>query len=210
MFTGLIEDVGIIKSISDSKIEIKTNLDNIKKGDSISVNGVCLTAIFVNKNSFIAEYSSNTSNITNFSRLKKKSKINLERSLKCCSRFGGHVVSGHVDGIAKIKFIEKVKQFYKIIFSCEKNITDLCVNKGSIAVDGVSLTISSVSILHFETFIIPETFNNTIMQFKKNGDEVNIEVDIFAKYIRKFINENNTNKKDRDITIEMLNKTGFA
>ncbi|MDR0401678.1 MAG: riboflavin synthase, partial [Endomicrobium sp.] len=80
----------------------------------------------------------------------------------------------------------------------------------SIAVDGVSLTISSVSILHFETFVIPETFNNTIMQFKKNGDEVNIEIDIFAKYIRKFINENNTNKKDRDITIEMLNKTGFA
>ncbi|GMO65588.1 MAG: riboflavin synthase [Endomicrobiia bacterium] len=204
MFTGLIEDVGIVKNTSSSKIEIETKLDNIVKGESIAVNGVCLTAVLVCEYGFVADYSPNTDKITTLSKLKRNSRINLERALKLSSRLGGHIVSGHVDGIAKVKKIEKLKQFYRIIFSCNENITKYCIDKGSIAIDGISLTLSSVSTLEFEVFIIPETFNNTTMQLKGLGDEVNIETDIFARYIEKF-----TNEKTNGITFGMLKKNGF-
>ncbi|GHT63749.1 riboflavin synthase [Endomicrobiia bacterium] len=204
MFTGLIEDIGTVKNISSSQIELDTKLDNIAKGDSISVNGVCLTAVNLNKSTFIADYSPSTDRITTLSRLKQNSKVNLERALKLSSRFGGHIVNGHVDGIAKIEKIEKLKEFYRVVFSCGKNISAYCVEKGSIAVDGISLTIASLLNSGFEVFIIPETFNNTIMQFKKVGDEVNIEADILAKYIEKFI----TNKTS-GILLETLKGNGF-
>ncbi|GHT55211.1 riboflavin synthase [Endomicrobiia bacterium] len=204
MFTGLIEDIGTVKNILSSQIELDTKLDNIAKGDSISVNGVCLTAVNLNKSTFIADYSPSTDRITTLSRLKQNSKVNLERALKLSSRFGGHIVNGHVDGIAKIEKIEKLKEFYRVVFSCGKNISAYCVEKGSIAVDGISLTIASLLNSGFEAFIIPETFNNTIMQFKKVGDEVNIEVDILAKYIEKFI----TNKTN-GILLETLKGNGF-
>ncbi|GHT33255.1 riboflavin synthase [Endomicrobiia bacterium] len=204
MFTGLIEDIGTVKNILSSQIELDTKLDNIAKGDSISVNGVCLTAVNLNKSTFIADYSPSTDRITTLSRLKQNSKVNLERALKLSSRFGGHIVNGHVDGIAKIEKIEKLKEFYRVVFSCGKNISAYCVEKGSIAVDGISLTIASLLNSSFEAFIIPETFNNTIMRFKKVGDEVNIEVDILAKYIEKFI----TNKTN-GILLETLKGNGF-
>ncbi|MDR1511786.1 MAG: riboflavin synthase [Endomicrobium sp.] len=204
MFTGLIEDIGIVKGISHSRIEIETKLNDISKGDSIAANGVCLTAIFVRENSFAADRSPNTDKLTTLSKLKKNSRINLERALKLSSRFGGHIVSGHIDEMAKIKSIEKLKQFYRITFSCKENITKYCVDKGSIAIDGISLTLSSVSILEFEVFVIPGTFSGTTMQFKKPGDKVNIETDIFAKYIEKF-----TSKKTNGITFEILKNNGF-
>jgi len=204
MFTGLIENIGTVKNISDSKIEIETGLDDITKGDSISVNGVCLTAVFVHKKGFAADYSPNTDRITTLSKLIRNSKVNLERALKLSSRLGGHIVSGHVDGTATIKKIEQLNHFYKIEFSCRENISTHCVERGSIAVDGISLTLSSTSVSGFEIFVIPETFNNTAMQFKKTGDEVNIETDILAKYIEKF-----ANKKTNDITLEMLKGNGF-
>jgi riboflavin synthase len=207
MFTGLVEDIGIVKNISGSKIEIETKLDGIAKGDSISVNGVCLTAVFVNvnKDCFVADYSPITDRITTLSKLKQNSKVNLERAVKLSSRLGGHIMSGHVDGTAEIKEIENLRQFFRVVFSCGGNISAYCVDKGSVAVDGISLTLSSVLVPGFEVFIIPETFNNTIMQFKKEGDKVNIETDIIAKYIEKF-----TNKKTTKISIEMLKESGFV
>ncbi|GHT37779.1 riboflavin synthase [Endomicrobiia bacterium] len=204
MFTGLIEDIGTVKNILSSQIELDTKLDNIAKGDSISVNGVCLTVVNLNKSTFIADYSPSTDRITTLSRLKQNSKVNLERALKLSSRFGGHIVNGHVDGIAKIEKIEKLKEFYRVVLSCGKNISAYCIEKGSIAVDGISLTIVSLLSSGFEVFIIPETFNNTIMQFKKVGDEVNIEADILAKYIEKF-----TTNKTSGILLETLKGNGF-
>jgi riboflavin synthase len=186
MFTGLVEDIGTVKNISSSKIEIETTFNDISKGDSIAVNGVCLTAVCVNKNIFAVNYSPHTDNVTTLSKLKQNSKVNLERALTLSSRLGGHIVSGHVDGTAKIEKIEALKEFYKVKFLCGKNILKYCVDKGSIAVDGISLTIASLSCSGFEIFIIPETFNNTIMKFKKAGAEVNVETDILAKYIEKF------------------------
>ncbi|MDR1104489.1 MAG: riboflavin synthase [Endomicrobium sp.] len=186
MFTGLVEDIGMVKNISSSKIEIETTFNDISKGDSIAVNGVCLTAVCVNKNIFAADYSPHTDNVTTLSKLKQNSKVNLERALTLSSRLGGHIVSGHVDSTAKIEKIEALKEFYKVKFLGGKNILKYCVDKGSIAIDGISLTIASLSCSGFEIFIIPETFNNTIMKFKKVGAEVNVETDILAKYIEKF------------------------
>jgi riboflavin synthase len=204
MFTGLIEDIGVIRNISSSRIEVETTLNDISKGDSISVNGVCLTAVSINKNIFAADYSPHTDKITTLSKLKKNSKVNLERALTLSSRLGGHIVSGHVDGTAKIEKIEVLKGFYKVKFLCEKDILNYCVNKGSIAVDGISLTITSILDYGFEIFIIPKTFDNTIMQLKKASDEVNIETDVLAKYVEKF-----TKKETSNISFEMLKKNGF-
>ena len=204
MFTGLIEDIGIVKKISSSRIEVETKLEGISKGDSISVNGVCLTAVVVNKNSFIVDYSPNTDKVTTLSKLKQNSNVNLERALTLSSRLGGHIVSGHVDGTAKIETIESLKNFYRIIFSCKYNIMSYCVEIGAVAVDGISLTISSLLSSGFEVFVIPKTFNNTIAQFKKIGDEVNIETDILAKYIEKI-----ADKKTNSISFEMLKGNGF-
>jgi riboflavin synthase len=186
MFTGLVEDIGTVKNISSSKIEIETTFNDISKGDSIAINGVCLTAVCVNKNIFAADYSPHTDNVTTLSKMRQSSKVNLERALTLSSRLGGHIVSGHVDGTAKIEKIGALKEFYKVRFLCRKNILKYCVDKGSIAIDGISLTIASLSYSGFEIFIIPETFNNTIMKLKKVGAEVNVETDILAKYIEKF------------------------
>jgi riboflavin synthase len=205
MFTGLIEDIGTVKNILGSKIEIETKLDGIAKGDSISVNGVCLTAVFVNKGCFAADYSPATDKLTTLSKLKQNSKVNLERAVGLSSRLGGHIVSGHVDGTAEIKEIKNLRQFFKIVFSCGKSVFAHCVGKGSVAVDGISLTLSSLSVSGFEIFVIPETFSNTIMQFKKEGDKVNIETDIIAKYVEKF-----ASKKTNGISLEMLKENGFV
>ncbi|MDR3306793.1 MAG: riboflavin synthase [Endomicrobium sp.] len=199
MFTGLIEDIGTVKSISSSKIEIESKFNDISKGDSIAVNGVCLTAGSVNKNVFAADYSPHTDKTTTLSKLKQGSKVNLERALTLLSRLGGHIVSGHVDGAAKIDKIEVLKEFYRVKFLCGKNILKYCVDKGSIAVDGISLTIATVRSVGFEVFIIPETFNNTTMRLKKADSEVNVETDILAKYIEKF-----AKKESSGITTETL------
>ncbi|MDR0977742.1 MAG: riboflavin synthase [Endomicrobium sp.] len=199
MFTGLIEDVGTIKSISSSRIEIETLFNDIVKGDSIAVDGVCLTAVCVGNNVFSADYSPHTDKITTLSKLKQYSKVNLERAVKVSSRLGGHIVSGHVDGKVRIQKIEVLKEFYRVKFSCEKDILKFCVDRGSIAINGISLTIAAVFSSGFEIFIIPETFNNSTMRLKRIGCEVNVETDIIAKYVEKF-----TKKESSGITPEML------
>jgi riboflavin synthase len=204
MFTGLIEDIGAVKFISDSKIEIETSLDDISQGDSISVNGICLTATKIFEYGFQADFSVNTFKITSLSKLKIKSKVNLERALKLSSRLGGHLVSGHIDGIGEIKKIENFGNSHKFSFLCKENIVKYCVDKGSIAIDGVSLTVSAIIDFIVEVFIIPETFNKTNFYFKKAGEIVNIETDILAKYV-----ENFTNKKTKSINFETLLKRGF-
>jgi riboflavin synthase len=204
MFTGLIEDVGTVKSITKSQIEIETRIDDISKGGSVAVNGVCLTAVVVGGYSFSVDYSPNTNAVTALYELKTNSKVNLERALKLSSRLGGHIVSGHVDGTAKIKEISKRGNFYKISFLCGKEILRYIVDKGSVAVDGISLTVSNINSSDFEVFIIPETFYNTAMRFRKIGDTVNIETDILAKYIEKLMN-----KKTGSISFEMLKENGF-
>jgi riboflavin synthase len=203
MFTGLIEDIGKVCAISSSKITIETKLDGIAPGDSVAVNGVCLTAVSVSAPRFSADYSPHTDKATNLSKLKKDSPVNLERALQLSSRLGGHIVSGHVDAGAKIENIENHGDFFRVIFSLPGELERYCVDRASIAIDGVSLTVSKALPSGFEVFIIPQTFNNTIFKFKKNGDTVNIETDILAKYAQKAVS------KKSGLTLEFLKENGF-
>ncbi|MDR0822836.1 MAG: riboflavin synthase, partial [Endomicrobium sp.] len=128
MFTGIIEDIGTVQSLSASRICIESKLGGIKKGDSISVNGVCLTAVLIDKNSISFDYSPHTDKITNLSSLKANSKVNLERALTLSTRIGGHIVSGHIDSKAEIKNIQKLDRFFKVDFSCGQEILKHCAD----------------------------------------------------------------------------------
>ena len=210
MFTGLIEAVGEVEKffLNDVGARIKfrcgsdCDFSDVKAGDSIAVNGVCLSVTAVDLPFFEADIMNETLKLTNLKNLKKGNEINLERSLKFNSRLDGHIVSGHIDTIAKVKSIVKEGFSKKIIFACD---TDLIVKKGSIAINGVSLTVSDLRKDCFEVSLIPETINNTNLKKIKVGDIVNIEYDLFAKYIKKFFNVS----QKKGITIEFLKKNGF-
>ena len=206
MFTGIIEDIGKVINITDSQIEIETCLDDIKIGDSIAVNGACLTVTKINRNNISFDYSPTTSDITNISLLKKNSLVNLERALTLQTRLGGHIVSGHIDASTKIVDIKKNDNFYFISFSVNEVIKKYAVKKGFIAIDGISLTIVENNEMNFSVTMIPETYNKTIFHTRKEGDIVNIEIDVFAKYIEKLFNKKNDKK---EITIDLLKENGF-
>ena len=206
MFTGIIEDIGKVISITDSQIQIETCLNDIKTGDSIAVNGVCLTVTNISNKNLSFDYSPTTSDITNISLLKKNSFVNLERALTLQTRLGGHIVSGHIDTSTKITDIKKTGNFYFIYFATNKIITKYMVHKGFIAIDGVSLTIAQNNEMEFSVTMIPETFNKTIFHTRKAGDIVNIEIDVFAKYIEKIFNKSNDKK---EITLDLLKENGF-
>ena len=206
MFTGIIEDIGKVTNITDSQIEIETCLDDIKTGDSVAVNGACLTVTKINGKNLSFDYSPTTSDITNISLLKKNSVVNLERALTLQTRLGGHIVSGHIDTSTKIVDIKKSGNFYFISFSVNEKIKRYVVNKGFIAIDGISLTVAENNETVFSVTMIPETFNKTIFHTRKIGDIVNIEIDVFAKYVEKLFNKCNEKK---DITMDLLKENGF-
>ncbi len=206
MFTGIIEDIGKVTDITNSQIEIETCLDDIKIGDSVAVNGVCLTVTKIYGNNLSFDYSPTTSDITNISLLKKNSFVNLERALTLQTRLGGHIVSGHIDTSTKIVDIKKSENFYFISFAINEEIKKYIVRKGFIAVDGISLTIAENDERSFSVTMIPETFKKTIFHTRKVGDIINIEIDVFAKYVEKILKKSNEKK---DITIDLLKENGF-
>ena len=194
MFTGIVEDVGTIKELKTRTKEvlftIKTkNIDvkEIKIGESISINGACLTVISIGDSSFIVEVSHETLKRTTLSKLKIGSKVNLERSLKLGDRMGGHIVNGHVDGVGKVESIQRRGKSVEIWFSLPKGLSTYVVEKGSIAVDGVSLTVNVVKGDRFSVNIIPYTQEATIFGKMRSGGSVNIECDIIGKYVEKFL-----------------------
>lgn len=206
MFTGIIEDIGKVIDITSSQIQIETCLDDIKTGDSIAVNGVCLTVTKINGKQLSFDYSPTTSDITNVSLLKKNSLVNLERALTLQTRLGGHIVSGHIDTSTKIVDIKKNGNFYIISFAVNKIIKKYVVKKGFIAIDGISLTVAESNENIFSVTMIPETFNRTIFHTRKTEDIVNIEIDVFAKYVEKLFNKSNEKK---EITMDLLKENGF-
>ena len=194
MFTGIIENTGAVKRITrkgeDALLVIDTslNLDDIKVGDSIAVNGACLTVTEKTDRSFSADVSAETLARTNLKLLKSGDKINLEKSLRMNSFLGGHLVLGHVDGLGKIQ--GKINKANSLQF-CVEIDTELgryIVEKGSVAVDGISLTVNRCEKNRFYVNIIPHTARNTTLEFKKVADLVNIETDIIGKYVEKFLN----------------------
>jgi len=206
MFTGLIEKVANVKNFlitsNGAKIEFSADFDSVKIGESIAINGVCLTMTSINNGCYCADVMKETLNVTNLKYLKTGDKINLERAMKLSSRLDGHIVSGHIDTIATVKNIIQDGFSKRISFNCN---TDLIIKKGSIAINGVSLTVANVSSDSFEVSLIPETLKNTNLENLKIGDMVNIEYDLFAKYIQKFCQ----NKKESKLTFEFLKENGF-
>jgi len=206
MFTGIIEDIGKVVNITNSQLEIETCLDDIKIGDSVAVNGACLTVVKISNKVLSFDYSPTTSDITNISSLKKNSVVNLERALTLNTRLGGHIVSGHIDTSTKIIDIKKEDRFYFISFKVNEDIKKYIVKKGFISIDGISLTIAENDGEKFSVAMIPETFNKTIFYTRKVGDIVNIELDILSKYVEQMLNKKNDKK---EITFDLLKENGF-
>jgi riboflavin synthase len=194
MFTGIIENAGAVKRITrkgeDALLVIDTslNLDDIKVGDSIAVNGACLTVTEKTDRGFSADVSAETLTRTNLKLLKSGDRVNLEKSLRMNSFLGGHLVLGHVDGLGKIQ--EKMNKANSLQLGVEidTELSRYIVEKGSVAVDGISLTVNRCEKNRFYVTIIPHTARNTTLEFKKVADLVNIETDIIGKYVEKLLN----------------------
>lgn len=195
MFTGIIEDTGEIiefrRKGGGGYVDIKALLSReLKEGDSISVDGACLTVKEVKDRSFVVFLSEETLNRTKFSKtLRKGEFVNLERALKVGDRMGGHFVTGHVDCIGKLKYKRKHGLSEEWVIEFPEEFRKYLVYKGSIAVDGVSLTISALSKKTFKVSLIPFTLNKTTLGRKKSGDLLNLEFDLLAKYIENFLKE---------------------
>ncbi len=211
MFTGIVEEIGYIKSIKRGQngigldIGCKKILDDLKIGDSVAVNGVCLTAVDVGGDYFSVDVSFETLSKSNIGELKIKEYVNLERALKVSDRLSGHMVLGHIDSKCSISNIRKTGDFYVININIDSNVYRYCVYKGSVCVDGISLTINKLLSSSMELLIIPHTFENTNLRYKKIGNYVNIEVDIIGKYVEKMLNGTKEPMNE-----EFLRSNGFA
>jgi riboflavin synthase len=192
MFTGLVADKGEVialeKRAESALITIKSTLSSeLNIGDSISVNGVCLTAISKNGETFQADVMIQTLNLTSLGNLIVGDLVNLELAMAANSRFGGHIVQGHVDGVAKVKENSEGEKWNKFVIEIPNNLVKYIVNQGSITVDGVSLTVGNILDNEVTLWLIPETLSKTNLGIKKPGNLLNIEVDILAKYIERLM-----------------------
>lgn len=213
MFTGIIEEVGEIDSISRKgnslSLRIKADkiMSNISMGDSIAVNGICLTVTEFTQDGFLVDSMKETLEKTSLKNSKVGDLVNLERAMTANGRFGGHIVTGHIDGVGKIVEIKKdeIATWYRI--QTNKKIMQYLIEKGSIAIDGISLTIVDFTEDSFRVSVIPHTFNETILSYKKIGSLVNLENDCVGKYIERILNINK--EKESNISREFLLKYGF-
>jgi len=190
MFTGIIEERGEIRAVAHSAnisrltFKAKTVLEDVKLGDSIAVNGVCLTVIEFSHDYFKADVMPETLKRTGFDQYQKGTLVNLERALRVGDRLGGHMVSGHIDGEAKLLKVDDLGDIKELTFELKNPHEGLIIPKGSIAIDGISLTIISVTDRTFKVGIIPHTFDHTNLQKLKIGGRINIEFDMVGKYIK--------------------------
>lgn len=193
MFTGLVADKAKVISISrgseSAVIQIESVLvSEIKVGDSVSINGTCLTAIELSSNTFKADVMIQTLKVTSLGKLSEGDFINLELATRADSRLGGHIVQGHVDGIGSVIENSPGEKWNKFVVRVPKNLSKYIVNQGSIAIDGVSLTVGEISDDSLTLWLIPETLDRTNLAQKSSGDIVNIEVDVIAKYVERLMN----------------------
>lgn len=219
MFTGIIETIGTLAGVrptgSGSRMEILADMDlsSTKIGDSIAVNGACLTAVELSGARFAVDVSPETMTRSTLGNIKPGTRVNLERAMRLTDRLDGHLVSGHIDGQGEIKYIRNHGNILVIGFMVDKALSRYMIQKGSIAVDGISLTINTCEENGFEVTIIPHTATITTLGFRKPGDRVNIETDIIGKYVEKFVTGNAAEKPASDqksgIDMAMLAKSGF-
>ncbi len=220
MFTGIIEGLGTISGIKASgqsrrmAINADYELDHIKIGDSISVNGACLTVVSFTEKRFEVDVSSETVAKTTLGKAKMGDRVNLERALRISDRIDGHLVSGHIDGIGSIKSKKTQENAIIINFDIQESIAYYIIKKGSIAIDGISLTVNECDHVSFQVSIIPHTAKLTTLGFKKISDSVNVETDIIGKYVERFVSpmQSGESKKEAEkssVDMQFLAKTGF-
>jgi riboflavin synthase len=195
MFTGLIEDVGVVDRLRLSRgaavLTVKTRLPvrSLPLGASIAINGACLTVVRKRRSAFTVDVSPETLRLTNLARLRTGSLVNLEQPMRLQERLGGHLVTGHVDGVAIVSAIAGHGEFTIFTFRLPRRLGTLLVSKGSVAVDGISLTVNQCSAERFSVAIIPFTLQHTNLRARKVGDKVNIETDLIGKYVQAFMKQ---------------------
>lgn len=224
MFTGIIEEVGEIRGIQRGRdsyvlsIGCSKVLEGTKAGDSIAVSGVCLTVTGMDRGGFLADVMPETVHRTNLKELKVKSKVNLERAMPADGRFGGHIVSGHVDGVGVIADIQRDDNAVWYTVTAGVNLLKYIVEKGSVTLDGISLTVAETDERSFRVSLIPHTRQETAMSDRREGSQVNVECDILAKYVEKLLGcgeqgstgrEKDTETRRGGITEEFLRRNGF-
>ncbi|MBN1435895.1 MAG: riboflavin synthase [Sedimentisphaerales bacterium] len=215
MFTGLIETIGTVKAARPTTAGMQITIDlgplaqDAKLGDSIAVNGACLTIAQLDATVATFDAMAETIRATTVQHITANQKVNLERALRLGDRLGGHLVQGHVDGIGTIEKIDQKPQQYTIWLNTAAAVMKQMIPKGSVAIDGVSLTIVDVQPERFSVYLIPTTLAETTLQHKKPGDKVNLETDIIAKWINQRI-DNILGQKTSSITLEKLRQLGFA
>ena len=214
MFTGIIEELGKIASLEKhaggAKIRISAKIVTAEtiEGDSIAVNGVCLTALEIKPDSFTADVSQETLNRSTLGNLKTGSNVNLERAVTPATRLGGHIVQGHVDARGKFLSAKQDGDFWTVRIGFPAEIGQYLVYKGSVSVEGISLTVANLADDYFEIAVIPKTWELTNLSSLNSGDEVNLEADVIAKYVERILLYGQ--KKPENITVEKLSKLGFV
>lgn len=215
MFTGIVEEIGTVKKIQKGQhsailvIQAERILEDMKVGDSIAVNGVCLTVTAFGLDGFHADVMHETLNRSALTGLKSGSHVNLERAMPANGRFGGHIVAGHVDGTGKIIKIRQDDTAIWYTVQAEPAILRYIVEKGSIAIDGISLTVAQVSDEWFSISAIPHTVRETVLSERREGDLVNLENDVIGKYVERLLCPVQEQKGQSTLTKEFLLKCGF-
>ena len=212
MFTGIIEELGKVNKLEKSGtgarivVSAKTVTEDAREGDSIAVNGVCLTALNITGDSFAADVSNETLQRSTIGDLRVGSKVNLERAMTPSTRLGGHIVQGHVDARGRFLGAAQAGDFWTVRIGYPPEIAAYLVFKGSISVEGISLTVANLTDEYFEIAVIPKTWELTNLHALKNGDAVNLEADVIAKYVERILI---VRDKSSEISIEKLEQLGY-
>ncbi len=212
MFTGIVEEMGCVKALRRDRgatrltISASSVLGGTILGDSICVNGVCLTVVDLSSGEFSADVAVETLRVTNLGELKTGAPVNLERALQLSARIGGHLVSGHVDAVGRIREKREEGNGWRIFINTPETVLRYVIKKGSIAVDGISLTVADVDKSGFSMAVIPHTAKFTTLGFKAVGDSVNLESDIIGKYVERLL----SGRVEGGVNLELLKKTGFV
>ena len=214
MFTGIIQAMGKVREMTSQRVDVrlriasgKLELAKVGLGDSIAVSGVCLTVAALHKDGFSADVSAETLRCTTLAALKPGNAVNLEKSLTLSTPLGGHLVSGHVDGVAKVKARDPVGQSLRFVIEVPAHLAKYIASKGSICVDGVSLTVNDIRETTFEVNIVPHTLQETTLSSLASGEQVNVEVDLMARYAERLLLGDQAMRSG--ITREMLARQGY-
>ena len=218
MFTGLVAELGTVQRLARQgssyhlTVGAKKVLDNLKIGDSVAVNGVCLTVVRMDEGGFTADVMPETVRLTNIGSLQPGSKVNLERTLRLCDGLDGHIVSGHVEGLGTISEQRPEGIAVVVTIATPPELLKYIIKKGSIAIDGISLTVTEVTDTSFSVSLIPHTAKETTLGFKKVGDSVNLETDILGKYVERMLTWNKQTQagKADTLNMQMLLENGFV